>query len=154
MKPSWDEYFMNVAHTIKGRSSCLTRQIGAIIVRDKRIISTGYNGTPAGIRNCNEGGCPRCSARVEGKIESGKELEKCTCSHAEENAVVQAALHGISTKGTTLYTTFTTCTQCAKIIINAGIKKVVAEHPYPDDLGTALLKEAGIELEVFERQVY
>ena len=150
-KPSWDEYFMDIAHAVKKRSTCLTRQVGAILVKDKRIMATGYNGTPTGIKNCNEGGCPRCSARMEGKVEAGKDLDKCTCSHGEENAIVQAALHGNSSKGTTMYTTFTTCTNCAKLIINAGIKKVIAEHTYPDDLGTALLKEAGVELEVFKR---
>jgi len=147
-KPGWDEYFIDIAHTIKKRSSCLTRQVGAVLVKDRRIIATGYNGTPTGIKNCNEGGCPRCAARIEGKLASGQDLEKCTCSHAEENAIVQSALHGNSSKGATLYTTFTTCTNCAKMIINSGIKRVVAEQPYPDDIGTALLKEAGIELVV------
>ena len=151
-RPGWNEYFMDVAHTVKKRSTCLTRQIGAILVKDKRIMATGYNGSPAGIKHCNEGGCPRCSARMRGEIKSGEYPENsCICCHAEENAIVQAALHGNPTKGATMYTTFTTCTNCAKLIINAGIKKVIAEQPYPDDLGTALLKEAGVELEVFTK---
>ena len=149
VKQSWDNYFMDIAHTVKKRSSCLTRQVGAVIVLDKRIIATGYNGTPMGLKNCNEGGCPRCVARMRGEIKPGTDLDKCTCCHAEENAIVQSALHGISTKGATAYITLTTCTQCAKMLINAGIRRVVSEQPYPDDLGTQMLKEVGIELDIF-----
>ncbi|MBI2075649.1 MAG: dCMP deaminase family protein [Candidatus Aenigmarchaeota archaeon] len=141
-KPDWDRYFMNVAHAVKERASCSRRKVGAILVKEKQIISTGYNGTPAGTKNCNEGGCGRCASDVP----SGKELDKCACCHAEENAIVQAARHGMNTAGATMYTTFTSCVQCAKMIINAGIKKVVSEADYPDDLGTKLLKEAKVEL--------
>lgn len=141
-KPDWNQYFMNVAHAVKERASCNRRKVGAILVKEKQIISTGYNGTPAGTKNCNEGGCTRCSSDVP----SGKELDKCACCHAEENAIVQAARHGMNTAGATMYTTFTSCVQCAKMIINAGIKKVVSEADYPDDLGTKLLKEAKVEL--------
>jgi dCMP deaminase len=143
-RPKWDEYFMNVAHVVKSRSNCITRQVGAILVKNRQIISTGYNGTPKGVKNCYEGGCKRCNDRMDGNVESGKDLDKCVCSHAEENAVVQAAFHGISTKDATLYTTNTPCTTCAKILINAGIKKIVAEGDYPDELGTRLLEEAGV----------
>lgn len=151
-RPDWDEYFMNVAHVVRRRSNCITRQIGAILVQGKQIISTGYNGTPQGIKNCNEGGCSRCAERT---IEtSGQKLDYCVCSHAEENAIVQGALHGIKTEGATLYTTFTPCTTCAKMIINAGIKKIVAMEDYPDDLGTKLLKEAGIHLERYNGEIH
>lgn len=145
-RPSWDEYFMNIAHTVKQRATCLTRQVGAVLVKDKRITATGYNGTPMRTRNCNENGCERCNNRITGSIKSGQDLDKCSCCHAEENSIVQSALHGNSTKGSTLYTTFVPCTQCAKMIINAGIVKVVASENYADELGTKLLKEAGIEL--------
>ena len=151
-KPDWDEYFMNIAFAVKSRSSCLTRQVGALLVKDRRIMATGYNGTPIGIQNCNEGGCKRCSARMRNEIEAGKDIDKCACSHAEENAIVQAALHGASSKGSILYTTFTPCTTCAKMIINAGVKKVVGNDNYPDDLGRELLNQAGIELVVFKRK--
>ena len=150
LKPDWDEYFMNVAHVVKSRSSCLTRQVGAILVKDKRVMSTGYNGTPRGIKNCNEGGCERCAARMRNEVEAGTNIDKCTCSHAEENVIVQAAYHGVSAKGSILYTTFTPCSTCAKMIINAGITKVVGNEKYPDDLGTQLLKDAGVQLVVFK----
>jgi len=151
MKPTWDEYFMNVSHAVKARADCKRRQVGAILVKGKQIISTGYNGTPRGLKNCSEGGCDRC-ASDENQHPSGKDLDKCACSHAEENAIVQAALHGMSTEGATLYTTNSPCTICAKMIINAGIKKIVAGGKYPDELGTKLLKEAGIELVVLENK--
>lgn len=139
---------MSIAHVVKLRSNCLARQTGAVLVKDRRIITTGYNGTPTRVKNCNEGGCERCAARMRNEVDAGKDLDKCACSHAEENAVVQAALHGIPAKGTTLYATHTPCTICVKMIINAGIEKVVADEEYPDNLGTRLLKEAGVELVV------
>ena len=141
-RPDWDEYFMNIAQEVSKRANCSRRQIGAVLVKDKQIISTGYNGTPKGIKNCNEWACERCGSDTP----SGTNLVKCSCCHAEENSIVQAALHGMHTKGSVLYTTFTACTQCAKMIINAGIIKVIAKEDYPDDLGTKLLQEAGIEL--------
>jgi len=143
-RPEWDEYFMAVAHVVKQRSNCLTRQIGAVIVQGRQIISTGYNGTPRGIKNCSEGGCVRCAGRTEAT--SGQDLDKCACCHAEENAIIQSALHGSRTNGATIYTTLIPCTLCAKMIINAGIIRVVAVSDYPDDLGTQLMKEAGIDL--------
>ena len=145
-RPSWDDYFLSIAYTVASRSSCLTRQIGAILVQGKQIISTGYNGTPKGIKNCNEGGCVRCGNRMKGLVASGESLDKCSCCHAEENAIVQAALHGIRTEDTTLYTTFVPCTTCAKMAINAGVKRIVASEDYPDELGTELLNAAGVEL--------
>lgn len=150
-RPSWDEYFMGVAHAVKARSNCIRRQVGAIMVRDKQIVSTGYNGTPRGIRNCDEGGCERCNASEE-QYPRGKDLDKCACCHAEENAITQAALHGMRTETATLYTTNVPCTICAKMIINAGIKMVVVGGNYPDDLGRKLLKEAEVGLQVLKEK--
>jgi dCMP deaminase len=117
--------------------------VAAVIVRDGRIIATGYNGTPRGVRNCNEGGCPRCNSNAP----SGTALSECLCSHAEENAIVQSAYHGISVKDSVLYTTFSPCLQCAKMIINAGIKEVVYHQRYSiDDVSMRLLHEAGVKV--------
>lgn len=141
-RPSWDEYFMNIAKEIAMRSNCIKRKIGCVIVRDKRIVSTGYNGTPRGVKNCNEGGCPRCNSFAEG----GTKLDECLCSHAEENAIVQAAYHGISTKGATLYCTYSSCLTCSKMIINAGIEKVVYNAEYPlTETALKMLAETGVE---------
>ena len=149
-RPDWDEYFMDVAHAIRQRADCTRRHVGSILVKDKRIISTGYNGTPRGTKNCSEGGCERCNSSEE-KYPKGSSLEKCACSHAEENSIVQAALHGVSTKGAILYTTNSPCTICSKMLINAGIERIVFEGEYPDELGTALLNEAKIELVKLKR---
>lgn len=126
-KLSWDEYFMKIAEVVAERSSCVKRRAAAVVVRDKRVISTGYNGTPIGVLNCNEGGCERCLSLAT----SGSNLSECVCSHAEENAIVQAALHGVSLKGATIYSLFSPCLQCAKMIINAGIREVVYLTEYP-----------------------
>lgn len=142
-RPSWDEYFMDMASVAATRSNCIKRHIGAIIVKDRQIVSTGYNGTPKGIRNCNEGGCPRCQAFAD----SGTRLDECLCVHAEENAIVQAAYNGISIRNSTLYTTFCPCSYCAKSIINAGIVKVVYRERYGiDEVTRKLFAEAGVEL--------
>jgi dCMP deaminase len=140
-RPGWDKYFMDIALVAASRSNCSRRHVAAVLVRDRRIISTGYNGTPRGVRNCSDGGCPRCNSNTP----SGHGLGDCLCSHAEENSIVQAAYHGISVKGSTLYTTFSPCLTCAKMIINAGIVEVVYHKRYSiDDVSTALLKEAGV----------
>jgi dCMP deaminase len=146
-RPDWDTYFMLQAEIAKLRSNCLTRHIGAVIVKENRQIATGYNGTPPGIKNCFEGGCPRCSARVKGEIKSGEGLDRCLCTHAEANAIMQCALFGNagSTKGATLYSTFAPCIECSKMAISVGIKRIVVIANYPED-GTQLLKEANIEL--------
>ena len=142
-RASWPRYFMDIAQVAAKRSNCSRRQVAAVLVRDKRIISTGYNGTPRGVRNCNEGGCPRCSSNAP----SGSHLTECLCSHAEENAIVQAAYHGIMVKGSTLYTTFSPCLLCAKMIINAGIVEVVYHERYSiDSTSMALLSEAGVKV--------
>ena len=149
-RPDWDHYFMNIAEAVKNRATCMSAKKGAIIVKNKQIISTGYNGTARGIEHCTKGGYPRCTARHLGKIKSGDYSLTCTCCHSEENAIVQAAHHGISTNGATMYTTFTPCSTCARMIINAGIVEVVAKIMYPDDIGTSMLKEAGIKLRVLK----
>ncbi len=142
-RPSWDDYFMGIAKVVAMRSNCVKRKVAAVIVKDKRIISTGYNGTPRGTRNCSEGGCPRCNSFSE----SGKNLEDCLCSHGEENAIVQAAYHGISIKDSTVYTTFSPCLLCTKMIINAGVKEVVYNVDYPmAEAPMRLLRDAGVKL--------
>jgi dCMP deaminase len=142
-RPGWDEYFMNIAHVAAERSSCCRRQVAAVIVKSRRVISTGYNGTPRGVKNCDEGGCPRCNS----DIKSGHGLTDCLCCHAEENAIVQAACHGISVEGSMIYTTFSPCLLCAKMIINAGIVDVVYHSNYSiDEKSSSILKEAGVNL--------
>ncbi|MBW3019108.1 AAA family ATPase [Candidatus Woesearchaeota archaeon] len=149
-RPSWDDYFMGVAEIIKLRCTCMSAKKGAVIVRDKRIISTGYNGSPKGIKHCTDGGCKRCTLRHLGKMKSGVYAEPCICAHSEENAIVQAAVNGISTKGAVIYTTFTPCVNCAKMIINAEIKEVIAKVLYPDDDAMQLFKEAGIKVRLYK----
>ena len=142
-RPDWDTYVMEIAKVVASRSNCNRRHVAAVIVKDFRIISTGYNGTPRGIKNCCDGGCPRCNSTAP----SGTHLEECLCSHGEENAIVQAAYHGISIKGATLYTTFSPCLLCAKMIINGGIKEVVYNEKYSiDGTSSRILKEAGVIL--------
>lgn len=140
-RPNWDDYFMQIAKVASLRSNCIKRKVAAIIVRDKRVVSTGYNGTPRGTRNCYEGGCPRCNNLAD----SGTQLDECLCSHGEENAITQAAYHGVSVKDGTLYTTFAPCLMCTKMIINAGIREVVYNLEYPlNETSFKLLQEAGV----------
>ena len=142
-RPDWDHYFMEIAMVVARRSNCSRRHVAAVIVKDRRIISTGYNGTPRGLKNCNEGGCPRCASDAP----SGSHLGECLCCHGEENAIVSAAYHGVSVKGATLYTTFSPCLLCAKMIINAGISEVVYRERYSiDTTSAAILNEAGVIL--------
>ncbi len=142
-RPDWDEYFLSIARVVASRSNCIKRKVAAIIVRDRRVISTGYNGTPRGAKNCNEGGCPRCNSMAK----SGTSLEECLCCHGEENAITQAAYHGTSLKGATLYTTFAPCLLCTKMIINSGIVEVIYNQDYPlNDRAMALLRECGVTL--------
>jgi dCMP deaminase len=140
-RPDWDIYFMDIALMVAKRGNCCRRQVAAVIVKDHRIISTGYNGTPRGVKNCCEGGCPRCA----GESPSGTGLSECICSHAEENAITQAAYHGIALRGSCLYCTLSPCLTCAKMIINAGVQEVVFEDEYEFGAQTcALLHEAGV----------
>ncbi|GKX30613.1 dCMP deaminase [Vallitalea longa] len=146
MRPSWDEYFMDIVEIIKGRSTCLRRKVGAVIVKDRRILTTGYNGAPSGCKHCEEVGC----LREELGIPSGQRHELCRASHAEQNAIVQAAMHGVSIDGGTIYVTDQPCVICSKLIINAGLKRVVFKGSYPDELSMELLKEAGIIVDKYE----
>jgi dCMP deaminase len=142
-RPGWDQYFMDIAKVVSSRSNCMKRKVAAVIVRDKRIISTGYNGTPRGTRNCNEGGCPRCNNMAA----SGTSLDECLCSHGEENAIVQASYHGVSLKDATIYSTFAPCLMCCKMIINSGIREVVFNLDYPlNESAFRLFGEAGIAI--------
>ncbi len=139
-RPSWDEYFMSIAEQVSGRSTCLRRHTGAVLVKDRRILSTGYNGTPVGLRHCEEVGC----IRDQRNIVSGSHHELCRGIHAEQNAVIQAAKHGIMIDGATVYTTHQPCVLCAKILINAGVVEIVFRDPYPDPLAAEILTEAGV----------
>lgn len=142
-RPGWDEYFIQIATVVARRSNCMKRKVAAVVVKDKRIISTGYNGTPRGARNCNDGGCPRCNSMAR----SGTGLEDCLCSHAEENAITQSAYHGISVKGATIYTTFSPCLLCTKMIINSGIEEVVYNVAYPmGEQALKLIADCGVRI--------
>ena len=146
-RPSWDEYFMEIAHVVAKRSNCSRRKVGAVIMNRNHILSAGYNGTPRGVKNCFEGGCPRCA----GKTPSGKGLDECLCTHAEQNAICQAALHGVAIDGATLYVTISPCLICAKLIINAGIREVVYDGDYTAFLDTVkkMFKSAGVKYRRF-----
>jgi dCMP deaminase len=148
MRPSWDEYFAEIAAQVATRSTCLRRAVGAVIVRDKRILSTGYNGPPSGLAHCDEVGC----LREQLGIPSGQRQEICRGLHAEQNAIIQAALHGVSTQGGTIYVTHQPCVTCAKMVINAGIERVVCLNGYPDELGREMLEEAQVALEIWNSQ--
>ena len=141
-RPSWEDYFMDIAMLVARRSTCLRRAVGAIIVKDKRILSTGYNGAPTGVRHCAEVGC----LREKLGIESGKMHELCRGIHAEQNAIIQAAYHGVSLKGASVFCTNLPCSICAKMIINAGIDKIYYRSGYADELSKDMLQEAHIEL--------
>jgi dCMP deaminase len=142
-RPSWDEYFMSIARMVASRSNCVKRKVGAVITLDRRIVSTGYNGTPRGTRNCNEGGCPRCNTFAR----SGSSLGDCLCSHGEENAITQAAFHGASVRGGTIFTTLCPCLICTKMIINSGIDEVAYNAHYPmGEVSLAMLREAGVKV--------
>lgn len=140
IRPSWDEYFMGITELVAQRSTCLRRQVGAILVRDKRIITTGYNGAPARIKHCLDVGC----LRAQLGIPSGERHELCRGLHAEQNAIIQAAIHGVSIRGSTLYCTNMPCSICTKMLINAGIVLIIYKEGYPDSLAADMLDEAGI----------
>lgn len=141
-RPSWEEYFMDISILVAKRSTCLRRTVGAVIVKDKRILSTGYNGAPSGIRHCGEVGCLRETLNVA----SGERHELCRGIHAEQNAIIQAAYHGVSIAGASLYCTNLPCSICTKMIINAGIKTIYYQAGYADQLSQDLLKETPIEV--------
>lgn len=140
MRPAWDQYFLEIATVVAQRSTCLRRKVGALIVKEKRILTTGYNGAPRGLPHCLDIGC----LRDEVGAESGTEHELCRGLHAEQNAIIQAALYGVSIDGGVMYSTHQPCVLCTKMIINAGLWAVYYLEPYPDALSRRLLEEAGI----------
>ena len=142
-RPSWDEYFMEMAELARTRTTCIRRGVGAVIVKDDRVIATGYNGVPKGIIHCSEVGCLRQQLGVP----SGQMHELCRGVHAEQNAIIQAAAMGHAIEGATLYCTTQPCSVCTKMIINAGIRRVVVKEAYPDELAQRMLKESGITVD-------
>ncbi len=146
-RPGWDEYFMRMAELTAERSTCLRRNVGAVIVKNKHVIATGYNGAPQGIHHCEErGGCLRQQLGVP----SGERHELCRALHAEQNAIIQAASLGQSVEGGTIYITHQPCIICAKMIINAGIKRIVVKEGYPDELAREILAEAKLGIDMYE----
>jgi len=141
-RPSWENYFMGITELVAKRSTCRRRSVGAIIVKDKRILTTGYNGAPSGIRHCLEVGC----LREQLNVASGERHELCRGIHAEQNAIIQAAFHGVSIKDAILYCTNLPCSICAKMIINAGLKKIYYRSGYADAISGDMLQEASIEI--------
>lgn len=146
-RPAWDEYFLEVAQLVSKRATCLRRRVGALLVKDKKILATGYNGAPSGLGHCLDIGC----LREKLKIPSGERHELCRGLHAEQNVILQAALYGVSTKDSTLYITNQPCIICAKMLINAGIKEIVTCGDYPDKMAKDFLKEAGIKIRVAKK---
>ena len=142
---------MEIAFVVAKRSNCSRRKVAAVVAKDRHILSTGYNGTPCGVTNCFDGGCPRCA----GKTPSGKGLDECLCVHAEQNAICQAALYGVNISGSTIYITLSPCLTCAKLIINAGIKEVVYAGDYTAFLGTVkdMFRQAGVKCRAFKPRV-
>ena len=139
---SWDEYFLEITELVARRSTCLRRQVGALMVRDRHLLTTGYNGAPSGLPHCDEVGC----LREQMGIPSGERHELCRGLHAEQNAIIQAANHGVSLKGATLYSTTMPCIICTKMILNAGIVRIVYQDGYEDKLAVEMIEQAGIEL--------
>lgn len=142
-RPGWDEYFMDMAELVRTRTTCLRRAVGAVIVKDHHVLATGYNGSPRGMRHCSETGC----LRLKLSVPSGQNAELCRGLHAEQNAIIQAARMGINISGSTLYCTTQPCVICTKMIINAGIKRVVIRESYPDKLAEEMAAEAGLIIE-------
>ncbi|MDQ7849137.1 MAG: dCMP deaminase family protein [Armatimonadota bacterium] len=141
-RPGWDEYFMRMAHLAATRSTCRRRRVGAVIVKDRMVLATGYNDTPRGVPNCGDGGCARCA----GAAPPGTGHDTCLCIHAEMNCIIQAAYHGVSVAGGTLYCTYLPCLSCAKALLNVGIRRIVFEGDYPDPLSLELLTSATMDL--------
>lgn len=141
-RPEWDSYFMEIASLVAKRATCLRRQVGAVVVKNRNILSTGYNGAPSGITHCEITGCLREKLNVP----SGERHELCRGLHAEQNAIIQAAYHGVPIKDSTLYCTNLPCSICAKMIINAGIKRIIYMDGYMDSLAEEMISEAGIEI--------
>jgi len=145
-RPSYDEYFMEMAHVVAKRSTCLRRKVGAILVKEKHILSTGYNGAPKGLKHCSETGC----LREDQNIPSGERHELCRGLHAEQNAIIQAAVFGVSIKGSVLYCTSTPCVVCVKMLINAGVTEIIYAGDYPDDLAKQMMSESTLKIKRFK----
>jgi dCMP deaminase len=141
-RPSWEEYFMDIVKLVSRRSTCLRRSVGAVLVKDKRILATGYNGAPSGLRHCIEVGC----LREQLNVNSGERHELCRGLHAEQNAIIQSALYGVSLKGATLYGTNHPCVICAKMVINAGIETIYYAEGYRDQMAEEMLREACVKV--------
>lgn len=139
-RPTWDEYFVEITRLVAKRSTCLRRRVGAVLVKDKNILATGYNGAPSGVRHCLDTGCLREKLQVP----SGERHELCRGLHAEQNAIIQAAKHGTNIDGATLYCTTMPCIICSKMIINAGIGRIIYEEGYSDELATEMIRESGV----------
>ena len=146
-RPGWDTYFLSIAKLVSKRSTCLRRRVGAVLVKNKRILATGYNGAPTNIRHCEKAGCLRDKLNVP----SGERHELCRGLHAEQNALLQAALHGVSVEGAQIFATTQPCIICAKMLINAGIQEVVIAGRYPDKMAKSFLKEAGVTVRVVKK---
>ncbi|HKZ35169.1 MAG TPA: dCMP deaminase family protein [Patescibacteria group bacterium] len=144
IRPTWDQYFMEIAHVAKSRSTCIRMRVGAVLVRNKHLLATGYNETPSGTKNCVDGGCERCTKRHKGIYKANEHKDRCLCVHAEQNVILQSAYHGVSTKGSSLYSTIMPCNYCAKLLINAGIIEVVIDQHHTDKFGLTLFKRAGV----------
>ena len=140
-RPSWDEYFMEITRLVASRSTCLRRQVGAVLVKEKNILATGYNGVPSGITHCDVTGC----LREQLNVPSGERHELCRGLHAEQNAIIQAARHGVNIADSILYCTDSPCIICSKMLINAGVREIIYGRGYPDDLSLEMLAEAGIK---------
>lgn len=147
-RPSWDEYFMTLADEVASRTTCLRRAVGAIIVKERRILATGYNGVPTGLRHCDVTGC----LREQLGVPSGQRHEICRGLHAEQNALLQAARYGIDIEGSSIYITTQPCVVCSKMLINAGISEIIYRNPYPDELAMQMLEESGIKIRIFDGQ--
>lgn len=147
-RPSWDEYFMTITRQVAERSTCLRRRVGAVLVFDKRILATGYNGVPKGIEHCASRGC----IREQQQVPSGQRHELCRGLHAEMNVLVQCAQYGVRAQGATIYSTSYPCSLCAKMLINCGIARIVTDGEYPDDLAKEMFAEAGVMVHDMERE--
>ncbi len=145
-RPSYDQYFMEMANLVSKRSTCLRRKVGALLVKDKHILSTGYNGAPKGLKHCSEVGC----LREKMNIPHGERHELCRGLHAEQNAIIQAAVFGVSIKGSMLYCTSTPCVVCVKMLINAGVSEIIYSGDYPDDLAKQMLRESSLKIKRFK----
>jgi dCMP deaminase len=147
-RPNWDEYFLQIAALVASRSTCLRRQVGAVLVKERYILATGYNGVPSGITHCEVTGC----LREQLKVPSGERHELCRGLHAEQNAIIQAAKHGVNIDGAILYCTDSPCIICSKMLINAGVRGILFQRGYPDQLSRQMLAEAGLSCQQFPAQ--